>query len=258
VTQSLITVTERYDGQVTEILLGPPPGNIVTAKVMAELREQLAKDARDPRKKLVVLGGTGKHFSFGASIEEHRPEHVRSMLPLFHQTVEALLASPVPVLAKVSGLCLGGGFELVLGCAFVYADEGAQFAVPEIQLGVFPPPAAALLPAKVGDAVASHMVLTGERWGAKDLAARGVVTAAVPAGTLDQAVSAFIETQILPKSAAALRLASAAVRRSTLTQYRAHIGALETLYLDTLMATHDAKEGLAAFQEKRPPQWLHR
>lgn len=252
---SLIKTAELYNGQVTEILLGPPPGNILSAQMMDEISAELEKAAAEPHKKLLIFTGTGKHFSFGASVEEHTADKVGAMLPKFHKLVGALLECPVPALAKVRGVCLGGALELALACPLLFCEEGAALGVPEIQLGVFPPAASILLPHKIGYAVAAQMTLTGDKFAATELRRLGLVNEVAEAGKLDESVQAFVEKQILPKSAVALRLANRALQVGLAKHYRDHIQEVEHLYLDRLMSTADAVEGIQAFLEKRPPKW---
>ncbi len=252
---TLIKTTELHDGQVTEILLGPPPGNILSAQMMDEISAEMDKVRAAPHKKLLIFTGTGKHFSFGASVEEHTADKVGAMLPKFHNLIAALLECPVPALAKVRGVCLGGAFELALGCPLLFCEEGAALGVPEIQLGVFPPAASILLPHKIGSGVAAQMILTGDKFAATELKRLGLVNEVAEAGKLDEAVQGFIEKQILPKSAVALRLANQAAQIGLLKHFRDHIQEVERLYLDRLMSTADAVEGIQAFLEKRKPKW---
>jgi len=255
VTYSLIKTTELYNGQVTEILLGPPPGNILSARMMDELSAEMERAKGVPHKKLLIFSGTGKHFSFGASVEEHTADKVGAMLPKFHKLIGAVLECPVPALAKVRGVCLGGAFELALACPLLFCDEGAALGVPEIQLAVFPPAASILLPHKIGFALAAQMTLTGEKFAATELKRLGLVNEVAEGGKLDEAVQTFVEKQILPKSAAALRLANQATQFGLVKRYRNSIQEVERLYLDRLMSTADAVEGIQAFLEKRPPKW---
>jgi cyclohexa-1,5-dienecarbonyl-CoA hydratase len=252
----LIKVKERYDGAVTEITLGPPPANILTAKMMEEISDRLAEDGKNRHKKLIVFSGEGKHFCFGASVEEHKPEFVNDMLPGFHRFIGDVINCKVPTLAKVSGLCLGGGFELVLACTFIYADESARFAVAEIQLAVLPPVASILLPARGCDVLGAQIVLTGEQMGAGKLYEHGLVNEVVEKEKLDEAVTAFFEKQLLPKSASSLQIAHRGSRVFLAEQYKNFIDRLEKLYLEELMSTKDAVEGIQAFLEKREPKWL--
>lgn len=251
----LIKVEERYAGEATEITLGPAPANILSAKMMKEISAQLKEEQKNNHKKLIIFSGEGKHFSFGASVEEHKPEQVENMLPQFHQFIGEVLNCPIPTLAKVSGMCLGGSFEFILACNFIFADEKAKFAVPEIQLAVFPPVASILLPLKIGEAISSQAILTGEQLTAAVLHDHGLVNNLSESGKLDEAVSSFFEKQLQPKSASSLRMANRAGRILLSTLYQEYIGKLETLYLKDLMATQDATEGILSFLEKRKPQW---
>jgi cyclohexa-1,5-dienecarbonyl-CoA hydratase len=166
-----------------------------------------------------------------------------------------VLHADVPTLARVSGLCLGGGFELALACSMIWCDEEAKLGVPEITLGVFPPVASVLLPLKTSDAIAIDMILTGRTLSASEAARTGIVNRVVPAGTLDAALDDFVSTSILPASASSLRLAVAAARSRLRRRYGDEIARLESSYLGTLMSTHDAVEGIRAFLEKRKPVW---
>ena len=248
-----ITVNEKNG--VTEIVLGPPPANILSSAMMDEISAQIAIEQKDPHKKLVIFTGEGKHFSFGASVEEHKPGNVNDMLPKFHEFIGKVINCAIPTLAAVKGLCLGGGFELVLACDLVFAEAGAKFGVPEIQLAVFPPVASVLLPFKCGGTLASEIILTGDQFTAETLHNQGLVNRVSDPGKLEETVSEFIEKQINPKSASSLRITKSAASMVIAEQYSNYIRRLEDLYLKDLMATADAVEGIEAFLEKRKPEW---
>jgi cyclohexa-1,5-dienecarbonyl-CoA hydratase len=250
-----IKVQEKEGGIVTEITLCSPPGNVLALAMMKEIAEQMIIDEKNPHKKLIVFGADGKHFSFGASVEEHTADKVDKMLPYFHSFLSGIINCPIPTLAKVSGLCLGGAFEFALACTFICADETAKFGVPEIVLGVFPPPACVLLPVRVGDALSAQMVLTGDQFEAKALHEAGLLSLLVEKGNLDAAVNAFFEKKLKPKSASSLRIAHKASRVFLRDIYDKYITNVEKIYLNELMKTSDANEGIRAFLEKRPPQW---
>ncbi len=250
-----LALNEHHHGQVLEVALHAPKANILDAAMMAELRAVLAAERAPSKRKAIVLGGSGAHFCYGASVPEHEASQVGAMLPQFHALIDDLLSHPLPVLARVSGFCLGGGFELALACSLIFADDSARFAVPEIQLGVFPPVAAVLLPQLGAGALATRLVLSGETVDAAELDRRGLLAARTATGELAGTLDAWIAQHLLPRSAASLRLAHRAVRAPLLAHYRQHIGAAERLYLDELMATHDANEGIAAFLAKRAPVW---
>lgn len=251
----MISKVEKYNGQVVELTFGPAPANILSAAVIEELAAALMAAEQNPHTKLVVLSGEGKHFSFGASVEEHAPALVKNMLPTFHKLIGQILELSVPTMAKVKGMCLGGGFEVAMACTYIFAEETAQLGVPEIQLGVFPPVAALLLPKLVGNK-ACEMVLSGAKFGAADLKAWGLVHATHPKEALDAEVAKFVETHLIPRSASSLRLAHKATRFGLASDYKRDIPCLEKLYLETLMSTKDAVEGIESFLQKRAPQWV--
>ena len=257
-TYQTLDIEEEYNGQVAVITLNDPPANILTAAMMAEIRTFLKDDASNQDRKMLIFKGAGDHFCFGASVEEHTAEQVDNMLPGFHVMIGDILAHPVPTLAQVSGFCLGGGFELAIACGLIFAGEKSKYAVPEIQLGVFPPVAAALLPFLANGVTASHMLLTGAKLSAEQMKDCGIVNEVVPAAELDQYVVDYVEKNILPRSASSLRFANRAVRMSVNSLYRQHICDLERLYLDELMKSHDANEGINAFLAKRPAEWKNR
>ena len=251
----LIKVSDSHDGQVTDIVLGPPPGNVVSAALMKELSQQLEASNADKKKKMIVISGEGKHFSFGAAVEEHTPDRINDMLPAFHDMIGRVLSSAVPTVARVSGVCLGGGFELALACSMIFCDESAAFGVPEIQLGVFPPPATLLLPYKCSESASRRIVITGDKIPADEARRLGIVEEVAAKGALDDLLSGFIEKHIVPKSASSLRIANTAAMTAISVFYHENIGEVEKLYLEELMSTADAVEGIQSFLEKRPPQW---
>jgi len=252
---NLITVSEHYQGEITEICLGKAPANILCMQAMNEISDCLTQLDHDRNKKCVIFSGEGKHFSFGASVDEHRPGAVNDMLPKFHQFIGLILEYKIPIIAKVSGLCLGGGFELALACNFIFANEHAKFAVPEIQLSVFPPVASVLLPFRCGDQISSEFILTGEQIKAADMKNLGLINNIFDQDSFDLGVNQFIEKNILPKSASSLRFANHAARMMIQDIYNKYISKLEDLYLNELMKTEDAKEGIVAFLEKRKPDF---
>jgi len=235
-----------------------PKGNIVTAEMIGALGQALDGIAQDPHLKLVTVEGAGADFSFGASIPEHAPGEIGRVLPEAHALVYALLDLPIVTAALVRGRCLGGGFEIALACDFIFAEESAVFGLPEVALGVFPPAASALLPARIGTARASSAIISGKPLSAAEWRQAGLVEAVVPDGTLEAEVDAWFEAHMQGKSAVALRYAAAAARHGLRQHVRAVLPELERLYLSDLMQTGDAVEGIAAFLEKRVPRWTDR
>jgi cyclohexa-1,5-dienecarbonyl-CoA hydratase len=246
-----------HDGAVLRLVLDSPPGNVLDSEMVAGLR-QAAAAARDmPDLKLLVVSGTGKHFSFGASVEEHRPEKVAGMLGGFHGLFRDLMALDVPALAFVRGQCLGGGLELAAFCDWLWAGEKASLGQPEIKLGVFAPMGSLLLPWRCRGS-AAELLLTGKSIDAVTGMALGLVDEVFPEDEGEARLDRWITEEILPLSASALRYARRAARWELHRLLTEGIDAVERLYLDDLMSTTDAAEGIAAFLEKRRPVWKNR
>ena len=235
-----------------------PKGNILTSEMVGALRSALDAVTENPHLKLITIEGAGDDFSFGASVPEHAPGEIDRVLPEMHALIYEMLDALATTAALVRGRCFGGGFELALACDFILAEEGATFALPEIALGVFPPAASALLPLRAGYAPATRAILTGEVMDAAAWHARQVVTLVAPKGGLHEAADAWFAAHLAPKSAAALRHAATAARMGLTSRVREVLPQLERLYLEDLMRTQDAVEGIDAFMARRAPSWTDR
>ena len=253
VTLAPVRVVPEAEGALWRVVLDRPKGNVLDRDMVRALDETARRAGRQAGLKALILEGAGAHFSFGASVEEHLPPHVAGMLSRFHALFLALLESGVPCLAAVRGQCLGGGLELAAFCQRVFAAPDARLGQPEIRLGVFAPVASLILPERIGRARAEELCLSGRVVDAPEALAMGLVD--VVAEDPVAAALAWARGHLLDKSASSLRLAARALRRRWSAQLAAELAALESLYLDELMATRDASEGLTAFLEKRAPRW---
>ena len=243
-------------GGVAKIGLDRPPLNILTIAMLTELAQAVRDAATKEGVHALVLRGEGKGFSAGVDVREHLPETIEPMLAAVHDALMAILDAQVPVVAAVHGPCLGGGMELAMAADLVYAADTATFGQPEIQLGVFPPFAAAMYPAWFGRTRAAELVLLGETIPARDAFARGLITGVVPADELAAKAEAVC-ARLAAFSPSSLRLAREALRLGGMLGAES-LPPVEGLYADKLMKTEDAREGLAAFLEKRPPKWRGR
>ena len=237
------------------LVFSETPGNIITADLVARLRTALEDLIDERHLRLITIEGAGADFSFGASVPEHTTEHIGRVLPEMHALVRELLAAPAPTAAVVRGRCLGGGFELALACDFIVAADDATLGLPEIALGVFPPAGSVLLPVRAGASRAASAVLTGEARPAAEWHACGVVELVAPVDALATAVDAWFDRTLARWSAEALRHAVRAVRAPLVDAVTRGLPAAERIYLDELMRSRDAVEGIQAFLEKRPPRW---
>jgi cyclohexa-1,5-dienecarbonyl-CoA hydratase len=247
----------RLDGGHLQLILDQPKGNIISRALIDDLRAALAAVPRTSSIRLVTIEGAGDHFSYGASVEEHLPERIADVLPALHDLVRELLAVPAPTAAIVRGRCLGGGFEVALACDLLFASSTAVMGIPEITLGVFPPAATALLPLKIGSSRAAGAILTGQAHPVAHWVDAGLVELTAPAEELKAAVDHWFQIHLAARSAAALRCAAIATRVGLRKHVDAVLPDLEGYYLDTLMGTKDAVEGITAFLEKRAPVWRH-
>jgi cyclohexa-1,5-dienecarbonyl-CoA hydratase len=251
-----MTVAVTTEPGIGRIELDHPPFNILTRDVLRGLREQLQRLAEQPDLRVLLLTATGDHFSAGADVGEHLPPHHLSLIPEFLDTVAALDAFPVPVVAGVRGKCVGGGFELVQPVDLIIAGRGASFGQPEIVLGVFPPAACVLLPGRLPPALVSRMIYSGESISAAEAERWGLIVRVVPDEDVEQA--ALEEARRIARhSAVALRAAKRALRGSGAATRHAALRGAGQVYLHELMETHDAVEGLRAFTDKRRPVWKH-
>ncbi len=258
--QDLRLETRRISGGAAALLeLGPAPANLLDRSLIGRLKEQLEIFTTELELRAIVLRGSGAHFSYGASVDEHLPGQVEQMLPEFHSLLR-MLGDPrlPPVIASVRGRCLGGGLELALACDVIIAAEDATLGCPEIKLGVFPPAAAALLPLRMSAARALDLVTSGRVLSGIEAHRLGMVEHIVSQNHLDEMVAQWIKDQAQSLSGAALRQARYAARAPWRRALQEVLPELERQYLGPLMATQDAREGLTAFLEKRAPRWSHR
>jgi len=251
-----IKLEYAFDKTVARIILDDGKGNVLDGVMMRELLDVLDDLKNKQSIKLITFEGAGKHFSFGASVEEHTKEKAATMLRTFHNMFYRIVDMGIPTLAKIWGQCLGGGMELALVCNILYADKSARLGQPEIVLGVFPPPASIILPLKVGNAKAEELLITGRSISAEEGCTMGLINEVFDdQENLDIELNKWIEKYIVPKSASSLKYAVKAARTNFNTRIGNELPKVEEMYLGQLMNTEDANEGIAAFIEKRKPVW---
>ncbi len=248
----------RKNGSVAAITLNDGKGNIVDRAMMEEIQTLLNSLKENSALKLIVFAGAGKHFSYGASVEEHKKENAAAMLKSFHALFYTIRDLSIPCMAKITGQCLGGGLELALMCDILFADRTARLGQPEIALGVFPPPASIILPEKIGLARAEDLLITGKIISADEGYMYGLLNSVSESReAMDAMAEEWINAYILPRSASSLRFAVRAARIKFNHVLSNFLPQLESLYLDKLMETKDANEGINSFIEKRKPNWYN-
>ncbi len=254
-----IKVNYTHNNWVAEILLDDGKGNVLDHLMMSGIQQLLDSYKDKNNLKLITFQGAGKHFSFGASVEEHRKESAGAMLNGFHQLFYTIRDLSIPVVAKISGQCLGGGLELALMCNQMFADRTAKLGQPEIILGVFPPPASILLPEKIGLSRAEDLLITGRTIGADEAKEFGLLNLVFEDKTaLEAGTNEWITQHIVPKSASSLRFAVKASRIKFNKILSDYLPQLESTYMNQLMETADANEGINSFLDKRKPEWKNK
>ena len=244
------------DGALLRLTLARPKANLVDAAMIAALHGAFVAYRGQTGLRGVLLDAEGPHFSFGASVEEHLPDRCAAMLASLHALILAMIEFPVPILTVVRGQCLGGGLEVALAGGPIFAAPDAQFGQPEMKLGVFAPAASVLLPYRINQPAAEDLLYSGRSIGADEAKAMELVR--IVFDDPETAALAYFDQHLAGKSAAALACAVAAARGAMIRDVRHRLAEVERLYLDTLMQTRDANEGLVAFLAKRKPNWEHR
>ena len=244
------------EGALLRLRLARPKANILDAEMIAVLERAFAGHAGNSGLRGVLIDHEGPHFSFGASVEEHRPAQCAAMLKGLHGLLARMLAWPAPILVAARGQCLGGGLEFACAGSLIFAGRDAQFGQPEMKLGVFAPAASVLLPARIGQARAEDLLLSGRSIDAPTALAWGLASDVAEDPAF--AALAYFDAHLVGKSASSLGYALRAARAPLAQAAERRLAEVETLYLEGLMRTRDALEGLQAFMEKRTPKWEHR
>ena len=235
-----------------------PPLNVLDIVLLRELDGVLSACAADSAIDVVVLRGAGvKAFSAGVDIKDHTKEKVPEMLEVVHAVIRKLLALPQVTIAAVRGACLGGGCEVASVCDFIVAAEESVFATPEILVGCYPPVALARFAALIGYHRAAEMILTGRRFTAREAQTMGLINRVFVDSEFDSGVTS-LAGELLSKSGAVMRLTLKGLRELSLRDFESALKRSEQIYCDELLNTADVEEGVAAFLQKRSPQWRHR
>lgn len=239
---------------VARIGLNHPPLNIIDILMMEELARVLAEIEARPDVSMTLLTGEGNGFSSGVDVAAHTPETIQEMLTKFHGVIRSLVASKKVTIAAVHGNCLGGGAELAMVCDIVVTTEAANWGFPEVKLGCYPPVACTALAALVGQKRAAELILTGRCISGTDAAKIGLANRAVQVDSLVTAVEETV-AQLFQLSPAALAITKKAMYAWDAAHFDKGLARAEKIYLEELMKTADAQEGILAFMEKRQPRW---
>lgn len=255
VESKLARLTVDIGSPVARIVLSNSPLNVIDIPMMEELSQALADVEARSDISTVVVSGEGKALSAGVDVAAHTPDRVEEMLLKFHAVIRALVATKKVTIAAVRGHCLGGGAELAMACDIVYTTDSAQWGFPEIKLGCYPPVACTALAALVGQKHAAELILTGRTINGIEAAEMGLATRSVPADKLTGVVDECVR-RLQKLSPAALALTKKVVYAWDSIHFDKGLLRAEKIYLEELMKTADAQEGIRAFMEKREPKWV--
>ncbi len=244
----------EFKPPIAEITLKNPPLNVIDIPMMNELTAVLAEIEERPEISTIVFRGSEKCFSAGVDVAAHAPGKVNAMLEGFHSVIRALVATRKVTIAAVYGTCLGGGAELAMMCDIVITADDAKWGFPEITLGCYPPVAATALSALIGQKRAADLILTGITILGSEASEIGLATRAVAQDKVEAAVTEALE-RLGKLSPAVLPIAKKAIYTWDSIHFDKGLARAEKIYLEELMKTDDAQEGIRAFLEKRNPAW---
>jgi len=255
--QSALTLTRlalALRPPIAHLTLHHPPLNVIDIQMMDDLDRALAEIESHHDISVVLIAAEGKAFSAGVDVAAHTPNTIQEMLAKFHRVILKLVTMKKVTIAAVHGACLGGGAELAMVCDLVYTTEDAQWGFPEIKLGCYPPVAATALAALIGQKNAADLILTGRSITGAEAATLGLANRAVPQAELEATVQGSLN-HLLRLSPAALAVTKKAIYAWDSIHFDKGLARSEKIYLEDLMKTEDAHEGINAFLEKREPLW---
>jgi cyclohexa-1,5-dienecarbonyl-CoA hydratase len=254
-TEQLILVEESY--KIGKITFNSGALNILNIPMMEQINEALLEFLKDESLKTLIIANNGKAFSAGVDIGDHMGDKAKKMLEVFHDIFRNLNKMKCPTIASVRGAALGGGCEVALFCDIVIASERAKFGQPEIKVGVFPPVSAVILPFLIGSKRSFEFLLQGETIDANEAHKLGIVNHIFPSESYEQEFTNFIN-RFKKLSTVVLQYTKKAINLGISSNFESKLDLVEKLYLEDLMSTHDANEGLNAFMEKRKPEWQNK
>ena len=246
-------IYEKKDNVFT-ITLNSPPYNILNISMMKEINTALDIALEDKDLSVLSFKSSEKAFSAGVDVGDHTEDKVEEMLDVFHGIFRRLQKFEGITIASVRGAALGGGCELAIFCDVIIASSRAKFAQPEIQVGVYPPIAIMHLQNRCPQKFVYDFLLSGSTIPAEDALRAGLISRLVSDENFEDECENYIQG-FSGKSGIILKLTKKALQKTSGLGVKEALETVESIYMDELMHTRDAKEGLAAFLEKRKPDW---
>jgi len=244
----------KFEDGLGTITLNRPPVNVLNIAMMEEINEVLASWQGGKDLKVVLFDAFGKCFSAGVDVGEHMGDMAPKMIGAFHRMFRLMDLLGIPTVASVYGSCLGGGCEVAAFCDLVISSEDAKYGQPEVQVGVFPPIAAQIMPRIIGRKAAMDLIMSGRIISAEEALGMGLINKIVARDDLSSTTQDLLKPY-LKLSAEVLRKTKKAITAGLMDDFEPSLKVIEDIYLNELMPTADAQEGLNAFMEKRKPVW---
>jgi cyclohexa-1,5-dienecarbonyl-CoA hydratase len=240
------------------LTINRPPLNILNIATMEEMNEVLRSLMENKEVKVVIISGSGdKAFSAGVDVADHTEEKVEKMLHVFHDIFRNLSKLDQVTVAALKGLTLGGGCEIALFCDLIIAADNLKIGQPEIKLSVLPPIALLIMPRLVGLKKAAELLLTGKTIDAHEAERIGLINKVTPLDSFDSELESFIHP-LTELSLVGLKYSKKGITLGLETAFSEGLERIEEIYLEELMSSEDAHEGLRAFMEKRKPLWKNK
>ena len=240
------------------LTINRPPVNVLNISTMEEMNDAIASLTGNTEVKVLVISSSGeKAFSAGLDVSDHTKDKVEQMLQVFHDVFRNLSTLDQVTVAALKGLTLGGGCELAVFCDLILAADNLKIGQPEIKLSVFPPVALLIFPRLVGLKKASELLLTGKTIDAAEAERIGLINKVVPLDSFDSELESFIQP-FSELSLVGLKYSKKGLKLGLETTFFEGLERIEKIYIEELMASEDAHEGLKAFLEKRKPLWKNK
>ncbi len=240
------------------LTINRPPMNILNIATMEEVNDVLTSLSGNKDIKVLVISSTGeKAFSAGVDVTDHTEDKVERMLQVFHDIFRNMSTLDQVTIAALKGLTLGGGCEIAIFCDLAIAADNLKIGQPEIKLSVIAPIALLILPRLIGLKKTSELLLTGKIIEAVEAQQIGLINKAVPLASFDTELENFIQP-FTELSLVGLKFSKKGINLGLETSFLEGLEKIEKIYLNELMVSEDAHEGLKAFMEKRKPLWKNR
>ena len=245
-------LTEKRD-DILYIDFNSPPVNILNSEILQEIIDALENERET---KVVALKGSGRVFCAGLDVKDHLPDKAPRMISLFSALFGKFFEFPGLVVSVVHGGAFGGGCEIAFCSDLLISEKGVDFSQPEIKLGVLPPIACALYPLFFPRNVANYIVFSGESLKAEELERLGIVNKTFEKEGFFEEAHNFLK-KFTKLSLPVLECTKKAANVDRL-HFKENLEKVNKIYLEDLMKTQDALEGLNAFLEKRNPVWKNK